>query len=184
MYGVHGSSCSGNPWSVLFVTMERVGLWWGHASRMQRHKKVSLDSFCGYCQSRTKNKLSWPILPAESLFWKWILLSYFLREYVLQGDHFMLGRWSQSDSIPWLCEVSLTLRMVSGIQGLQFLAWLPHGLRQKDHVVSVLVEHANLKGHPRVRLLVFTPAASLPQAELWEVSALCPKSILEAQKQK
>lgn len=39
------------PWSVLPVTMER-----DMPAGFYSHKKVNLDSLCGYCQSRTENR--------------------------------------------------------------------------------------------------------------------------------
>lgn len=95
-----GSSCTGNPWSVLFVTMA-----WGVGSLVrtgQHDSKVQKSEFrlpLWYCQSRTKNRLSWPIFPVESQFWKWLLLSKTIchSQGVLQGDRFMLGKWSHLD---------------------------------------------------------------------------------------
>lgn len=36
-----------SPWQQVGVG----GLWWGHACRIQRSKKVSLDSLCGHCKA-------------------------------------------------------------------------------------------------------------------------------------
>lgn len=77
----------------------RVGIWWGHASRiLKAQKSVSLDSLCGSYQSRTKNRLSWPVLPAESLFWKLMFLSNNTchDQVPSKRGHFMLGKQS-----PW-----------------------------------------------------------------------------------
>lgn len=101
MSGVLGSSCTGNPWLVLFVTMA----WGGGGSLVrtgQHDSKAQKSEFrlpLWYCQSRTKHRLSWPIFPVESQFWKWLLLSNTIchNQGVLQGDRFMLGNWSHLD---------------------------------------------------------------------------------------
>ena len=45
-------------------------------------------------------------------------------------------------------KVSLTLRMVFKLQGLQWLAFATPGFRQKDYVVSVLAGHAEQPERP------------------------------------
>ena len=99
--GVLGSSCTGNPWSVLFVTMAAGG-GWSLVRTGQHDSKTQKSEFrlpLWYCQSRTKNRLSWPIFPAESQFWKWLLLSNTIchNQGVLQGARFILGKWSHLD---------------------------------------------------------------------------------------